>query len=739
MNTLFDVAIRLQSAGSAEALLLVVVKATLLLLIGHLLLMVLGRAAAATRHVIATLALVAVLALAFFTPVLPAWNLPLLDPPQKTIGALGEEEPTSIGTAISVVRETGIAPEKPLAIAERAVNVARNGWKGLIVLSIGVISLLLLAQMLVGMFGVGLVARRADLVDSDDALRELDAARKHLGLSRQVRLLRSERISVPVIWGIARPVLMLPADSIEWSRERLRVVLLHELAHLRRFDGITLLITRAAVSLFWFHPLAWSLHRAGRNACERACDDLVLASGAKASDYADHLLHIAKALPTFDPFRSVTLAMSRKSELEGRLLSILQAGISRSGFTKRGVAIACAIAAFVVIPISAVRLIAGGETARPPQEPPLMARTAGTTIEVEDVFPDLGDFFEPKEPRDGEDWLKRGNKLYHDERYLEATAAYQKAIQAGHRVDTAAYNMACSYSLANKREEALRALELAVSSGWDDFSHMAEDTDLDPLRSDPRFVKLAGDASAQRVHHVMNEFAHAKDGDDWFDAGLDLLRLRKMDESITAFERAIAANEKPATAMYNIACAYSLKGDAANGIAWLEKSVAHGFAHVDKLDEDSDIALLRRSPRFAELRRLAQDLQMRDGGWLIFEDWGDATQHHRKMAEKHPDRGRAWFNLGYTALQARKYDEAVMAFEKAFARDYRRGAAAYNMACAHALAGHEEPAIAALLRARDQGFELHEYLGSDGDLRKLRGNPRFKALKAEVRRTAAHD
>ncbi|HEX9982856.1 MAG TPA: M56 family metallopeptidase [Thermoanaerobaculia bacterium] len=741
MNTLFEIAARLQSAGSAEALLLIAVKATLILLIAHLLLAVLSRSSAATRHVVATLALVSVLALAFFTPVVPTWNLAWLDAPENTIGALGDEEPSSIGTALSLARETGIVPAKPLSIAERAVNVTRNGWKGMIVLGIGFISLLLLAQMLAGMVGVALVARNAEPFGSETAERELEAARAHLGLTRPIRLLRSERVSVPVIWGIAAPVLMLPADSITWSRERLRVVLLHELAHLRRLDGVTLLITRAAVSLFWFHPLAWSMNRAARNACERACDDLVLASGAKPSDYADHLLHIAKALPSFDPFRSVTLAMSRKSELEGRLLSILQAGISRSGFTKRGVAIACAIAAFIVIPISAVRLIADGDAPPPPPEK-LIAKASGSSIDVvddfDDVMPDFGKFFrEGKVPKTGEDWNDRGNDLYKDQKYAEAAEAYRRAVELKFRPEITAYNMACAYALADKKDQALGALATAVRAGYDDFDHIKEDSDLDSLRSDPRFAQIAGSASTERLRAVLADYTKAKTGDEWFDAGLELLRLRRFDESVNAFQQAIAANEKPVTSMYNIACAYSLKGDANNGMAWLSRAVASGFPSTAKLDEDADLELLRRQPQFAGLRRLAQDLELKDGGWLFFEDWSEATKHHREMAAKHPDSGRAWFNLGYASLQAHDYGNAVMAFEKAFARDYRRGPAAYNMACAHARAGQNDAAIAALIRARDHGFELKNYLAHDSDLRKLRKDPRFQELKRQTLRKSS--
>ena len=238
------------------------------------------------------------------------------------------------------------------------MNVTRSTWKGLIAVALGIVTLLLFAQMFIGMAGVWHVARKAEDFTTDTALVELDHAKDALALDREVRLLRSGRISVPVLWGFFKPVLLLPADVVTWPAERLRVVLLHELAHLKRFDGISLIATRIAVSIFWYHPLAWSLERAGRSECERACDDLVLAGGTRPSEYADHLLAIARSMPTFDPFRSVTLAMSRKSQLEGRLLSILQPHVARRVFSGRGVAVACALAVAVIIPVSALRLTA---------------------------------------------------------------------------------------------------------------------------------------------------------------------------------------------------------------------------------------------------------------------------------------------------------------------------------------------------------------------------------------------
>ena len=94
-------------------------------------------------------------------------------------------------------------------------------------------------------------------------------------------------------WGVLRPVIMLPVEASAWSDERRRVVLLHELAHIRRYDTFTQWFAQAALVLHWFNPLAWRVYRRFLMEREHAADDLVLAGGARPSTYASHLLHLA--------------------------------------------------------------------------------------------------------------------------------------------------------------------------------------------------------------------------------------------------------------------------------------------------------------------------------------------------------------------------------------------------------------------------------------------------------------
>ena len=147
-----------------------------------------------------------------------------------------------------------------------------------------------------------------------------------VGLRREVRLLLSGETATPMTWGWLRPLVLLPAAAERWDEERRRVVLLHELAHVRRADWLLRLLARLVCSIYWFNPLAWAAARRLAVEQEIACDEEVVALGTRPSSYAGHLLAIARAAGAAARPVAHALDMARRSQMEGRLMSILEGG-----------------------------------------------------------------------------------------------------------------------------------------------------------------------------------------------------------------------------------------------------------------------------------------------------------------------------------------------------------------------------------------------------------------------------
>ncbi len=111
-----------------------------------------------------------------------------------------------------------------------------------------------------------------------------------------------------------------------------------------------------ACALYWFNPLAWLAARQMRRERERACDDLVLRAGARPSDYAAHLLQLARGFRSARVVSFATVSMARPSQLEGRLLSILDPSRRRSGLSRRFVGLGVIASALMIVPLASVRL-----------------------------------------------------------------------------------------------------------------------------------------------------------------------------------------------------------------------------------------------------------------------------------------------------------------------------------------------------------------------------------------------
>ena len=111
--------------------------------------------------------------------------------------------------------------------------------------------------------------------------------------------------------------------------------------------------------------------------------------------------------------------------------------------------------------------------------------------------------------QDGPYWFNRGYALHQSDHYVEAIEAFSHSIGLGYRQPTAIYNVACGYALLNDKENALFWLERAFTSGFDRADLLKSDSDLDALRSDPRFKDLE-----QRVSSMKRDEKPLKEKDE---------------------------------------------------------------------------------------------------------------------------------------------------------------------------------------------------------------------------------
>jgi len=301
-------------------------KATALLVLALGITMGLRRAPAGARYIVWLATLVALL----LVPPVSSWSpLPLPILPGVAAEALvSSPQAVAAPAASAPVSQSAHASSSPTVIPTAARGELSVATKLLVAWS--AVAALLAGWLLLGAFAVRRIVSRALTLNDESWLSPMYDVADRLDLDHAPRLVMSSAIEMPFACGILRPTIVLPASAEQWTDERRRVVLFHELAHIRRRDLLGHTLGRIVCAFYWFHPLVWSAAKHLRAESERACDDLVLAcGGARASAYANHLLDIVTAVRV-QGAPATALPMANKREFEGRMLAILDPAVKRA-------------------------------------------------------------------------------------------------------------------------------------------------------------------------------------------------------------------------------------------------------------------------------------------------------------------------------------------------------------------------------------------------------------------------
>jgi len=860
----------------------VTLKVTILLAAAGIARLLLRRMSAAGRHALTTLALAGAALLPLLAPLVPRLRVPLLAYPfpkpgiERPAPAVAREEVAkgkpedfrgaSRFAASRTVRRSEPAVsggaaipsrsfEQPIASPRRPMTWPQTAF---VVWALG--AAYALARLATGTMRVRHIARHARPVFDLDWILAKDELSQRLGLTGPVRLLKSDGVAVAMTYGAAPPLLLLAADADRWTPERRRLVLLHELAHVKRRDWISLLLAEVVRAIYWFHPLVWGAVGLARKDCEKACDDLVLAFGTKPSVYAAHLLGIVRSLPR-RPRLLPAVPMARPSQFESRMRAILDGRRPRRGLSAveasligAGMFVAVVATGAVqpwfecgeqrttflrraafrlpglrsLLPISMSDLAAPSKP-KTPKKPCDHKKGASPAIDrnrkalpgsrtavrggVEEGVPGgvsggiargvvdgaLGGIpggvapgvkggsargveggvaggveggvsggiegFENASQSEtkklgrtivvggGRGWYARGMELHNEGRYEEAIEAFQRAIATGHREAAASYNIACGYAREGKTNEALEWLKRARDAGFDVAGYIEKDDDLESLHGLPGFEAMRGssEGKSSRRRNAAAEAAleYGKlagetdaSGEELYQAAKKLYSAKSYDLAARAYHQSADAGYRIGTSRYNEACSRALAGERPLALDLLEKSILAGFDDPSLMRKDSDLASLHSEKRFDELVRMAEDLSLPGFGSknekFIILPWHERARHFAAFAQRHPEIGRAWFNLGFAKIQTHEQKEAAAALERALALNYRKPTTMYNLACSLALAGQRDRAFEWLFRALDEGFEGNGMLKHDSDLSSLHGDPRFREAVERAERDSAH-
>ncbi len=325
-----------------------IVRGSVVLVAGLVVATLLRSQHAALRHAVLTATLVGAMAVPFVGRLLP--------PIHATISAanvLPSEVLFGARTSISDRAKSAVLPVEGVRVStpsSRFTEVIPPLLAGLWVFGV----VLVLCRVALGWLSSRRLVGEAQPA-SDRWMLLVRETASRLGEHRSVGVLCHASLSVPVAAGALRPVIVLPTAAESWTADRARLVIAHELAHVRRYDCLIEYVAALACALYWFHPLAWRIALRLRVERERSCDDVVLRLGTAAPDYAEHLVDLAATVHRSRWKLGTILAMAPIGPLESRVNDILAAGRRRGGLTRFMGAAVVAGTAFVVTPLSTLQ------------------------------------------------------------------------------------------------------------------------------------------------------------------------------------------------------------------------------------------------------------------------------------------------------------------------------------------------------------------------------------------------
>jgi beta-lactamase regulating signal transducer with metallopeptidase domain len=308
---------------------------------------------ASDRSWIAHLGLVAILLLPAAALALPALNVEgpsFLASRSVETPASAESlaaAPATQALKLETASTAGTFPEASEAIAPAPVD-----W---VVWAYAAPAVLLLLLTLIALGRLFALKGRASVMVEPNWLTALARAQRRMGFKHGPALLTSDELPSPISWGVIRPVILLNSEAAE-SHHEAEAIIAHELAHVANLDWAKLLLSRVAVAMFWFNPLAWVLAREAHQLREEAADDAVLGADIEDTEYARLLVGVAR-----HECRGLLIGAHGvapgKNSLARRVRRVLDGALERAPGGWRWSTAAAFFAAGMAVPVAALNFV----------------------------------------------------------------------------------------------------------------------------------------------------------------------------------------------------------------------------------------------------------------------------------------------------------------------------------------------------------------------------------------------
>lgn len=233
--------------------------------------------------------------------------------------------PVSFHTETATFSSSGISSLAGIPEARDELNLlnpASPGWQTGLIRTFDIVSItwfmgvLLLALRLAG----GMLVINGMRLQGVAPLPEVWERRLHMlalktGLRRSVKYLQSQKVLMPMVVGIVRPVVLIPSMIMSGlPADQLETIIVHELGHIRRHDFLINIIQAIIEALFFYHPVVWIISENVRQEREKCCDDYTIKVCGKVSHYARALAHLSE-LQIKAVLPSVAITGNKKSIL----------------------------------------------------------------------------------------------------------------------------------------------------------------------------------------------------------------------------------------------------------------------------------------------------------------------------------------------------------------------------------------------------------------------------------------